>query len=209
MYEKKSSRKKYHNIVWVAAIYLFIKIAMVAWASESAEDVLKGDVSEGDISGGDAVAEEQSGENAEDIISVLLPTTFDITVAYDPDRGIGYIKSEDILMKNESEFPVKVNIVSMYYQVNREEDDGKEVQLSASLKQNAKPDTVIELSEEKSVEPISILLEAKQQDSISQADCAVMSFEGTIGEGNWKDNDLKIQIVYELEGAKENATLQD
>ena len=153
-----------------------------------------------------------------DVISVLLPTEFDVSMYYDPKNGIGCIQSEDILMINTSDFPVNVNIKSVSYQVHREKGDTKEHSLSMLLKQYQQDDVTYNLTETEANTSVTVPLapinpetnfselmkKAKTgtTDTIHSSDYAVIHFDGLLQEGNWKDGDIKVLIVYELEHAK-------
>lgn len=195
-----------------------MKISVTAYADVSSGDAIQNDVSAGDAMDNDVSAGgvQEAVDKPEDVISVLLPTEFDVSMIIDPKKGTGFVMSQEIMIINKSDFPVNINIRSAQYQVNREQAGEKDVEIFMNLKQFKQPDTTFPMSEGASLSPITVTLDARSQgtdvqklqqedtvqdstDAVSSADYAVINFEGTMGKGDWKDGDLKIQIVYDLE----------
>lgn len=195
----------------------------------SGNDVSGNDVSGNDVSGNDVSGNDVSGNDiaqiAEDVITVTLPTEFKVTMFYEDIIGKGFIQSQDIVMINESNFPVNINISSVEYQVNRERADEKEVELSMVLKQYGKEDITYPLVEEGENIELDVPLEKKKQETntkkllrqsektfagtVESADYAIINLKGIMGTGNWKDGDINVRIVYEIERAEELSEKMD
>ena len=173
---------------------------------------------ESTVSGNDGLAEASATPvpsatpMPERIIQVSLPTDFDVIMFIEPNTKQGYIWSQDIVMINESDFPVDVIISSVRYQIAGE-DPAKTAQLSVKLKQFGQEEQWFDLQEGETPLALRVPLESKKattdmaslqrttfnsMGTIASGDYATINIEGTISRADWRADDLTVSVVYDL-----------
>ena len=170
------------------------------------------------VSSGDAVQTVSEGDSTQsgDIIKVVLPTEF-VVLMYEESDGSGvHLESQDILFINKSEFPVKVNIKDISYEVTAK--DSRAVSnkgLNLLVKEYQKEERVISyvagtfvpfdilLGIGNSGMNVDALLKAAESwkpiGEVESADYGILRLEGSIDNVDLREEDVKVGIVFELE----------
>ena len=156
-----------------------------------------------------------------DVLEIIMPTSFPITIwPYDEEGR--QIYSSDVVICNQSNFPVDVNITNISLAVNHslpddfqgEEDISKDCKVDFRLRcMNTEPMNFL-LTEGNNENIADFSLSARQEgtdsqsllqmqtiDSITSPDFAVFSLLGTVSEGSemtWMDGDLKVKVTFEF-----------
>ena len=156
-----------------------------------------------------------------DVLEIIMPTSFPITIwPYDEEGR--QIYSSDVVICNQSNFPVDVNITNISLAVNHslpddfqgEEGISKDCKVDFRLRcMNTEPMNFL-LTEGNNENIADFSLSARQEgtdsqsllqmqtiDSITSPDFAVFSLLGTVSEGSemtWLDGDLKVKVTFEF-----------
>lgn len=150
-------------------------------------------------------------------IAVVLPTDISLMVFTGPNPAEGNIQSQDIMVINKNEFPVRVHISQVQYEVEQDEEEQKRCELGVKVREYNKEEEFVEITDSEGGDPFYMELAAGSEDTDAQAllekasgwaptgdvsspDYGVLRLEGSTTQGNnWKNGDLKVHIVFDLE----------
>ena len=128
--------KKYgrNKAVVLVAILISFCIPFSVRAQSADSTVLSGDFMQYEPGSGDTTDDEMSGNSVSDgnaympegVISMVLPTSFDLMMLLDSDDIGGIIQSQDIMVINKSSFPINMKIKDVWYEIVRESLDAGE-----------------------------------------------------------------------------------
>jgi hypothetical protein len=155
-----------------------------------------------------AVAQETVAETTTettDIISVVLPTSFNVTIR--PWDTVDQIYSDDILVCNTGDFPVDINVTGVTVSSNIEGSNirmelltsGNEIQVFEISEEATENITSFTLSEKQEETDLAELNATELAENVVSGDYAIIRFRGKIDEETanlWQDGDLKINIVF-------------
>lgn len=151
-----------------------------------------------------------------DGISVVLPTDISLMMFNGAENIEGSIQSQDIVLINKSAFPVGVKVNQIAYEIEESEEEQKECQLAVRIREYNKEESCVAISENEGMEPVFLQLEEGRESTDAKAllqkaaewnpigsvlspDYGVLRLEGTLGKGNWRDGDVKVNVVFEFE----------
>lgn len=150
-------------------------------------------------------------------IAVVLPTDISLMVFTGPNPAEGNIQSQDIMVINKNDFPVRVHISRVQYEVEQGEEEEKQCELGIKVREYNKEEKLTEISDSEGEELFYMDLAAGLEDTDAQAllekasdwvptgdvaspDYGVLRLEGSTTQGDsWKSGDLKVRIVFDLE----------
>ena len=149
-------------------------------------------------------------------IEVVLPTDVSLMVFTGPNPAEGNIQSQDIMVINKNEFPVRVHMSQVQCEIQQEGEE-KQCSLGIKVREYNKEEEFLEIPDLAGEDLFYMDLEAGREDTDAQAlleeasawvptgdvlspDYGVLRLEGSTIQGNdWKDGDLKVHIVFDLE----------
>ena len=163
-----------------------------------------------DIAGNCGILNFQINIVADEPISVVLPTTFDLTVS--PSLSENQIWSENIVICNESSFDVDVRIAKVLVQVKQEGERKKTCEMELSLltadqvtREYELPMgltrdlTQFSLAARKEEGEDRTLAQLQQSERVSSDDYAMLRLKGSLDTDTadlWQDKDLTVQLVF-------------
>ena len=152
-----------------------------------------------------------------DVISVVLPTSFGMAIF--PHASNGNIWGEDIVVANQSEFPVEVTLKSAQVNIDHAMSSVKDAKLNLGLKLHGNRDSVLELQEGYSMPETCFVLEPRNPDTdavalqndlsektVLSGDYAIANIRGTIAKGSedmWKDGDITVALTFTFRKVEE------
>lgn len=170
---------------------------------------------------GNVASELISMRAVNDVIEVILPASFNITI-WPFDENGRQIYSDDVVICNQSNFPVDVSITDVSLAIDHslpddfQDADGisKDCSVSLQLRQmNLEPVNYL-LNEGSNGNIANFSLSAKQEetdpqqllqmqpvDTISSPDFAVFNLFGNVSPGSelvWQNGDLKVKVTFEF-----------
>ena len=153
-----------------------------------------------------------------DVISVVLPTSFGMAIF--PHASNGNIWGEDIVVANQSEFPVEVTLKSAQVNIDHAMSSVKDAKLNLGLKLHGNRNSVLELQEGYSMPETCFVLEPRNPDTdavalqndlsektVLSGDYAIANIRGTIAKGSedmWKDGDITVALTFTFRKVEES-----
>lgn len=154
------------------------------------------------------------------VVSVVLPTSFDISM-YPAGEEPGTIKSSDIIICNKSVFPINVVVKTTTVNIDSDKDtEGKEKNCDINLElleaEQEKKTVMLQEGEQSDLmtfrletvslktDPDELLTQAAEKKHlklIHSDDYAAMRLTGSMSAADWKDGDLKVKIVFDFKRA--------
>lgn len=177
----------------------------------------KGDLQDGKGESADLPKEGLERNIEQDGIAVVLPTDISLMVFSGPNPVEGNIQSQDIMVINRNDFPVRVYIRQAQYEIEQDEEEVKQCDLGIKVREYNKEENFVEIPSSAGENLYCMELGAGLADTDAQAllekaaewvptgdvqspDYGVLRLEGTTTQGaNWEKGDLKVSLVFDLE----------
>lgn len=156
--------------------------------------------------------------DSNNIISVIIPTNFNINMYKDINGQGGFIESNDLILCNKSNFPIEVFIKKVTVIINNDTESGMEkacsvgmgilkadqnnmqFELNEAVTENI---ATFELDSMSADTDINNLMgeasKGKRTEKVTTGDCAILRFDGTINNADWQNGDLKISVVFDFQ----------
>lgn len=164
---------------------------------------------------------------ARDIISVVVPTSFDITLYKGYGEGAeAYVQGDDIVLCNKSDFPVEVSVKQLKINTKSKEDEKgrkKSLNLNLGLLQAGQEEKSIPVADGDNAGVLTFTLAEGREDTdsrqllskaseesrvglIKTPDYAAVRMYGSASYADWKDGDLNVKIVFDFTKAADELT---